>query len=94
MKCQEHLNVTTVHCFVCDMCYNNWDHHCFWLNTCINDRNKKAFDFFYWTFIVNVVLNTALIFFSKDFLLYILIKFEKYILYYIYLNWNVKNKIN
>ena len=56
--------MTTVHCFVCDMCVNNWDHHCFWLNTCINDQNKKAFNFFYYTFIVDVFINTTFIVFS------------------------------
>lgn len=49
------------------MCVNNWDHHCFWLNTCINDKNKKAFNFFYWTFIVDVFINTAIICFSNLF---------------------------
>lgn len=68
MKCQENLNATTVHCLVCDICYNNWDHHCFWLNTCIYDKNKNAFNVFYFNFMINVGMNFILILFSKLFL--------------------------
>jgi len=75
VKCHDILNITTVHCFVCDICVDNWDHHCFWLNTCINDQNKKAFNFFYYTFILNVFINTALIVFSNY--IYYLINFLK-----------------
>ena len=33
----------TVHCLICKKCIENFDHHCFWLNICIND---KTFHFF------------------------------------------------
>ncbi len=36
-------NKTMIHCCVCNSCINNWDHHCFWLNICINERIVKVF---------------------------------------------------
>ena len=31
------------HCIICNKCIDNWDHHCFWLNICINRDNYNLF---------------------------------------------------
>lgn len=36
-----------MHCLVCDICVDNWDHHCFWLNTCIDANMKTKFNLFF-----------------------------------------------
>ena len=46
VKCRIIINEKTQHCLICDRCVENWDHHCFWLNTCINDKNYTKFKFF------------------------------------------------
>ena len=43
IKCHIHINDNIQHCLICDRCVENWDHHCYWLNTCINDKNYKKF---------------------------------------------------
>ena len=34
------------HCIICNKCIDNWDHHCYWLNICINKDNYNLFLFF------------------------------------------------
>ena len=34
------------HCIICNKCIDNWDHHCFWLNICINKDNYNLFKLF------------------------------------------------
>ena len=31
------------HCIVCDKCYENFDHHCYWINKCIAKSNYVVF---------------------------------------------------
>jgi len=50
----------TIHCLVCDKCIEHFDHHCFWLNICIDNKNKKLFEYFFKCVIVVVLLNTML----------------------------------
>ena len=43
----------TKHCLICDICVENFDHHCSWLNNCIGKRNLYIF----WIFLVIVTIN-------------------------------------
>ena len=43
----------TKHCIICNKCIENWDHHCYWLNICIN---KETYNFFIWFIITLFIL--------------------------------------
>ena len=52
----------TKHCFYCDKCIDNFDHHCYWINNCISKKNIKLFFFFLFLIIVNVTYNSYICF--------------------------------
>lgn len=41
--CQFHGPPTSVHCYTCNFCIEEFDHHCVWLNHCIGRRNYRFF---------------------------------------------------
>ena len=43
MICEMRIHHNTKHCFACNRCCQDFDHHCFWLNNCIGKRNYKHF---------------------------------------------------
>ena len=47
----------TNHCIICNKCIENWDHHCFWLNICINKETFKLFISFIVTLFILIVFN-------------------------------------
>ena len=47
----------TNHCIICNKCIENWDHHCFWLNICINKETYNLFISFVITLFILVVFN-------------------------------------
>ena len=49
----------TIHCNTCDCCIHGFDHHCFWLGTCIGDRNFVSFQTFVLT--LNIALPLSLV---------------------------------
>lgn len=57
VKCRRIMADNCIHCAICDHCVDNFDHHCFWLNTCISDKNKHQFNFFVYTTMISLILN-------------------------------------
>ncbi len=68
VKCQRVKEISTQHCISCDMCIDNFDHHCYFLNTCIYSKNKKYFRIFLFEGLSTVLFNlfTSILFF-RDF---------------------------
>ena len=60
VKCRKIMKYNTVHCLVCDVCVDNWDHHCFWLNTCINKKGKPVFLAFFFLLFLSLIANVLL----------------------------------
>jgi palmitoyltransferase len=59
LRCEKDMKQNTQHCCACDKCIDDWDHHCFWLNICINKNNKKYF-YIFLVFIVFTFLFNAI----------------------------------
>lgn len=47
----------TRHCFYCDICVLELDHHCYWVSNCIGANNFKRFVFFTFLVIINLLTN-------------------------------------
>ncbi len=45
-KCYVKKTITSKHCIICNKCYEDFDHHCFWINQCIAGKNFNIFLFF------------------------------------------------
>ena len=58
VNCRIATNKKINHCLICERCVQNWDHHCFWLNVCINDENYLKFKIFIVLLILFLFLNT------------------------------------
>jgi len=41
--CHSFQTSTTEHCGVCEVCVQDWDHHCPWVGKCVGRGNKVAF---------------------------------------------------
>lgn len=52
--CLPQLNIE--HCDECNICIENYDHHCFWTGKCIGKNNKFAFLVFVNGTLVYIVL--------------------------------------
>lgn len=58
--CRAFVSTSAKHCSVCDKCVPGFDHHCRWLNTCVGERNYKAFFTFLCCGILSVGLMLAI----------------------------------
>ena len=45
-KCYVKKTITSKHCIVCNKCYEDFDHHCYWINKCVAGKNFNIFLFF------------------------------------------------
>ena len=45
-KCFVLKTKNSKHCIICNKCYDNFDHHCYWINKCVAGRNYLLFLFF------------------------------------------------
>lgn len=52
--CQIFRSPRMIHCNACDFCVRGFDHHCYWLGTCIGDRNYVPFNIYVFT--LNIAL--------------------------------------
>ena len=60
IKCQIRKEINSTHCFFCDQCIMEFDHHCLWLKKCIGKNNKKAFCYLIIIILINSILNFIL----------------------------------
>ena len=80
IKCGIVKKEKTKHCIICDRCVENWDHHCYWLNSCINDKNYFKFktflflcficlflNFLFYIYSIYLILSAKNLFFSEIF---------------------------
>ena len=71
VKCRRVKEMNTQHCIACDICIDNFDHHCFFLNSCIYQKNKIYFKIFLVEILFTVILNLITSFiFLIDFIKY------------------------
>ena len=45
-KCFIKKTKTSKHCIICDNCYEKFDHHCYWINQCVAEKNYSLFIIF------------------------------------------------
>jgi len=57
--------MTSMHCIICDICIEDFDHHCFWVNNCIGGNNLSTFIIFLLSVSLNLLLNMAICAYSK-----------------------------
>ena len=61
-KCRIIKSISMKHCMVCDVCIDDFDHHCFWIDKCINNNIYKEFIFFLVVLLINLIINFSLFF--------------------------------
>ena len=50
------------HCIICNVCVEDFDHHCFWVNNCIGRNNISTFIFFLVILNLNILSNIIIAF--------------------------------
>ena len=65
IKCQIKKEANSNHCYFCDECYSDFDHHCIWLKKCIGKNNKKNFYALILIILLNSIFNLIICFLSE-----------------------------
>ena len=63
-KCKIIKKFGTIHCIVCDSCVENFDHHCYWINKCINSKIIPEFITFLIITLICLVINLYVFYFE------------------------------
>ena len=58
-------SIHTKHCIICDDCFEEFDHHCFWVDNCIGKNNFGLIFIFLCLINLNTIFNICLSFLSK-----------------------------
>ena len=65
IKCKIKKEPNSNHCYFCDECYSDFDHHCIWLKKCIGKNNKKDFYVLILIILLNAIFNIIICFLSE-----------------------------
>ena len=60
VKCERSKEMNTKHCLICDVCIDEFDHHCFFLNGCFDKKNKIIFKPFVIVMFSSIAFNIVL----------------------------------
>ena len=63
-KCYVLKTKTSKHCIICNCCYDNFDHHCYWINKCVAKNNFVLFIIF--LFVTSLYLIISLVYSFLD----------------------------
>ena len=58
-NCRVNVQLDSKHCWDCNKCVSNYDHHCPWLNTCIGTRNYLYFYIAIWSLLVMLAVSST-----------------------------------
>jgi len=58
-NCRVNVHLDAKHCWDCNKCVANYDHHCPWLNTCIGTRNYFYFYVSIWALLAMLATNST-----------------------------------
>ena len=61
-KCKIIKKYGTKHCIACDSCIEDFDHHCYWINKCINAKIMPEFFCFLILTLISLIINLVLFF--------------------------------
>ena len=69
-KCYVKKTKISKHCIICDKCYDDFDHHCYWINKCVAKKNYYYFisflfiTFFYLSFLLYLCIRGLINYFE------------------------------
>ena len=63
-KCYVLKTKTSKHCIICNCCYDNFDHHCYWINKCVAKNNFVLFIIFLFVTSLYLVISLVLCIFG------------------------------
>jgi ankyrin repeat protein len=57
LNCQIKQNSEIIHCLICNKCIEGFDHHCYWLNKCVGEKNINSFYHLLWAMQTHSFIN-------------------------------------